>query len=74
MIKIDCDDSGPFVVARVSGTLDADTTKEFATSLEQYIPQSGGALIIDMSQLESIDSSGLGKIIKLVTHARLLQG
>lgn len=74
MIRIDCDDSGPFVVARLSGTLDAESTEEFVTSLEGYLPESGAALLVDMSQLELIDSSGLGAIIRLVARTRLRQG
>ncbi len=74
MFSIDCDTSGPFVVVKLSGTLRAENTEEFDTFFDQYIPESGAALLVEMSQLELIDSSGLGAIIKLVTRARLVQG
>ena len=74
MIAIDVDEGGSCVVARLSGTLDAESTEEFAASLEQHIPAGGSALLVELSQVASIDSSGLGAIIKLVTHAKLRQG
>lgn len=74
MFRIDCDNSGPVVVVKLSGTLGSENTEEFDTFLDQYIPESGAALLVELSQLESIDSSGLGAIIKLVTRARLGQG
>jgi len=74
MIGIDVEESGSYVVARLSGTLDSDSAEQFAASLEPHIPAGGFALLIELSQVASIDSSGLGAIIKLVTHARLRQG
>ncbi len=74
MIRIDCDGTGTVVVARLCGVLDAEGTEKFTASLENYIPGIGAALLVDLSQVELIDSSGLGALIKIVTRARLRQG
>ena len=62
------------MVAGLSGDLNAEGMEKFNSSLEKYIPGIGTALLVDLSNVDLIDSSGLGALIKLVTRGRLRQG
>ena len=67
MMKIDIDESGPFVLAKLSGEFDTASSETFSKSLEEHV---GEPLLLDMSAVEFISSSGLGAIMNLVARAR----
>ena len=71
MMKIDIDESGPFVLAKLSGDLDTESSETFSGSLEEHV---GKRLLLDLSGVELISSSGLGAIINLVVRARTCGG
>ncbi len=71
MMKIDIDESGPFVLAKLSGDLDTESSETFSRSLEEHV---GKPLLLDLSGVELISSSGLGAIINLVVRARTCGG
>ena len=65
------DKSGAFPVARMTGEWRATDEQEYRDELHPLVAETGARLIIDLSGLEMIDSSGLAELIGVVTHARL---
>ncbi len=66
--------TGPYVVAHLCGGLDTSTVEEFSNALHEYAAGDSAKLAVEMSRLDSIDSTGLAALITLVTRARLSQG
>lgn len=73
-MDISCEHKGRYVVAHLGGALDSSTVEEFSNVLHQYAAGDAAKLAVEMSRLESIDSTGLSALITLVTRARLSQG
>ncbi len=71
MMKIDIDETGPFVLAKLSGDFDTASSEMFSKSLEEHV---GEPLLLDLSAVEFISSSGLGAIMNLVARARAGDG
>jgi len=65
------DNSGPFPVATLSGEWRATGEEGFQNKLHPLVAEAGARLVIDVSRLGMIDSSGLSELISVVTHARL---
>ena len=70
-MELQIDHNEPFPVARVSGELGALDAGRFIDTLFDYVSGQGKKLAIELSELQSIDSSGLSALISLVTRARL---
>lgn len=68
-IVIDSQKSRP--VARFEGELRAECATAVSEQLHPLVSESGAVLVVDLSKLTWIDSSGLSHLINLVTHARL---
>lgn len=58
----------------MSGELNVHGADAFTQQLRELACGEGASLAIDLSQLRSIDSSGLGALINLVTRSRLSDG
>jgi anti-anti-sigma factor len=68
--KLDVEERGDTVEARISGDLDMAATFRLEPELERLTRRSGvRSLVIDLDGVEFIDSSGLGLL--LATHDRL---
>lgn len=52
-------------VLRVSGDLDLETTPRLLAGAEPHLAPATGGLVIDLSALKFIDSSGLSAMIKI---------
>jgi anti-sigma B factor antagonist len=50
-------------VVRISGRLDASTASDVKTTLHELIEEGNSRLILSLSDLEFIDSSGLGILV-----------
>ena len=74
MLNIDIDKSRDFTVAKVSGELGVADVERFAETLHEHAVGEGTTLAVDLSTLESIDSSGLSGLIHVTTRARLSRG
>ena len=61
-------------VARLSGELGASEGPNLTDSLVDHACGEGSRLAIDLSGLKSLDSSGLGVLIHVVTRARMSGG
>jgi len=73
-VDISIEQNGAYVVAHVSGALDMSTVEEFSNALHDYATGDSAKLAVEMSRLESVDSTGLSALMTLVTRARLSQG
>ncbi|HEY9628277.1 MAG: STAS domain-containing protein [Oscillatoriophycideae cyanobacterium NC_groundwater_1537_Pr4_S-0.65um_50_18] len=51
---------------RLAGLLDAFSEPTFRKVLEKYIEEGPKNLILDLSQIDFVDSSGLGALVQLV--------
>jgi anti-anti-sigma factor len=59
------------IVARVSGELDLAGARRTGESIAEAVPSSAGGLVVDFTQLDFIDSSGVAMLFDL---ARRLNG
>jgi anti-sigma B factor antagonist len=57
-----------FVITPLEPRVDAHVAPAFRTALFAYIDQGHRHLLIDMSKVEFIDSSGLGALISALKH------
>ncbi|MCP4592589.1 MAG: STAS domain-containing protein [bacterium] len=70
-MNLTIDQSGSIPIARLAGEWRATDDQEYQDDLHPLVAQAGSKLIIDLSELSMIDSSGLAALISVVTHARL---
>ncbi len=60
-------------VVQATGSLNASNAKAFQVHLLEQIQQDAATgLIVDMSQVESLDSAGLISLVAVLKHARQL--
>ncbi|OCR00658.1 anti-sigma F factor antagonist [Oscillatoriales cyanobacterium USR001] len=59
---------------RLTGLLDAFSEATFRKVLEKCIDEGPKHLILDLSQIDFVDSSGLGALVQLVKKAQGLAG
>lgn len=74
MLNLQIEKTDALIIAKVSGELGASESEEFTETLHEHAAGQGARLAIDLSQAQSIDSTGLSALISLVTRARLSQG
>jgi anti-sigma B factor antagonist len=55
-------------VLRVSGDLDLETAPQLLAHAEPYLAAGRGGLVVDLSRLTFIDSSGLSALIRMFQH------
>ena len=65
------DRSGAFPVAKLTGEWRATDGQDYRDELHPLVAEAGAKLVLDLSGLRMIDSSGLAALISVVTHARL---
>ena len=59
---------------RLTGLLDAFSEATFRKVLSKFIDDGPKHLILDLSQIDFVDSSGLGALVQLVKKAQTLEG
>ena len=74
MIEITIEDGGQYQIARVSGEFGADDGLVIADELSEHVSGEGAALVLELSALAFINSSGLAALMNLATRARLSHG
>lgn len=67
-------DTGEETVLTIDGTLDAVTAPELRPILDGLIAESRKLIVIDLSHLRLIDSSGVGVLVSLFKRARAAGG
>ena len=53
------------IIARVSGSLTGGTASELEEKLLERLDRQAGAVLLDLSDLDYISSSGIGAVVKL---------
>lgn len=69
-MKHSVDDNGTTAVLHLSGELDALTAGDLRPTLDSLAEQSGREIVVDMSGLRLIDSSGVGALVSLYKRVR----
>ncbi len=73
-MKIEFRDKGNYIVANLEGELDIESSSDFKKKAGMEISNGHSNMIIDLSQVVYVDSSGLGALIALQREARLNGG
>jgi anti-sigma B factor antagonist len=73
-MDITIDQTGPVPVAALIGSMDPGDADDALEDLYPLIASPGAKLIINLSELNSINSAGLSSLITLVTRSRLVEG
>jgi anti-anti-sigma factor len=71
LADVQLEERGAVVIARVTGELDLSGAPAIEHSIGQAVPSSARALVVDFSELDFIDSSGVAMLFSL---ARRLSG
>ena len=58
-----------YILAATLGTVDETAREPFRESLHPLVGQSGTKMVLDLSQSNFMNSSGIAQVISLVTHA-----
>jgi len=69
-----CEVRDNYQIFRLTGLLDAFSEPTFRKVLAKYIESGPANVILDLSQIDFIDSSGLGALVQLVKKAQSLNG
>lgn len=67
-------DNGPETLLRIEGTLDAASAPDLRPTLDALVAEGRTAIVVDLSMLELIDSSGVGVIVSLYKRVKALGG
>jgi anti-sigma B factor antagonist len=65
VVELEIEDRGEVVVARVSGELDIARAPGMGERIHESVPTSARALVVDFSELDFIDSSGIAMLFGL---------
>jgi anti-anti-sigma factor len=65
LVGLEIDERGQVVVARLSGELDIAGASKTGDSIGAAVPTSARALVVDCTELEFIDSSGIAMLFGL---------
>ncbi len=69
-----CEVRENYQIFRLTGLLDAFSEPTFRKVLTKYIESGPANVILDLSQIDFIDSSGLGALVQLVKKAQSVDG
>jgi len=65
---------GKLLIAHAVGELNAQTADAFTEMLDDRVSGEDAAVAIDLSEVISVDSTGLSALVRLATKARLSRG
>ena len=66
--------NGDDYIVRITGSIDASCSSELKEQLGELLRQGHTALLLDLSQVKFVDSSGLGVIVGIYKAARASGG
>ncbi len=67
-------DSGTSTTLRIAGSLDAISTPELRSLIDTLVVEKRPSIVVDLSALRLIDSSGVGAIVALYKRMRAQGG
>ncbi len=70
-MEIDVQNNSDYQLVRLTGELRSEAMARITEELHPLIGERGAAMVVDLSEVPMIDSSGLSSLIGLATHARL---
>ena len=66
-MKLQADRRGPYLVVTVGeARIDAGTAMQFKDEMRRLVDEAGERVLLDMSAVDSIDSSGLGAVVSVM--------
>ena len=75
LFSLSVEDRAPYCVLRLEGELDVSTTARLRAALnEQLVDEGRVHLVVDLTALEFMDSSGLGTLVRAQRQTRALRG
>jgi anti-sigma B factor antagonist len=66
LVRLEIETQGDMVVARVAGELDLAGAPATGEAIGEAVPTSARGLVVDFTELEFIDSSGIAMLFNLV--------
>jgi anti-anti-sigma factor len=66
LAELTIDEQDALVIARITGELDVSLAPRIGEQISDSVPSSARGLVVDFSQLEFIDSSGVAMLFTLV--------
>jgi anti-sigma B factor antagonist len=66
LAELRIDERGGLVIAHVTGELDVSMAPQMGDQIAEAVPNSAHTLVVDFSDLEFIDSSGVAMLFSLV--------
>ena len=73
-VVLACRSAGPVEVVSLSGTLDAWAEPEVRAALQEVLASGRSRVVLDLSGLKRIDSSGLSALLSVLKAARAAEG
>ncbi|MFH1681665.1 MAG: STAS domain-containing protein [Candidatus Eisenbacteria bacterium] len=73
-MRIRSDKNGGVVVVELAGALEADTVEDFNGFFQRGEGRGESRIVLELSGLEYMDSSGLGAFVRLMKEARKREG
>jgi anti-sigma B factor antagonist len=73
-LKFTRDDSGAETIVRIEGTLDAVSATELRPVVDALVAEQRQSVLLELSGLRLIDSSGVGVIVSLFKRIRAQGG
>lgn len=61
-------------IFRLAGLLDAFSEPTFRKVVDKYVEEGPSSIILDMSQIDFIDSSGIGALVQVAKKVQQLNG
>ncbi len=68
LVGLEMEDAGGHVIARLTGELDIAGAQDTGERIVDAVPTTARVLIVEMTGLEFIDSSGVAMLFGLVRH------
>jgi anti-sigma B factor antagonist len=73
-LEIDVNERDGHTVVAVGGEIDAYTAPSLQSALDEVIPDRGVQVVVDLSDVDFLDSTGLGVLVNALNRARTHDG
>lgn len=73
-MQLDVEYRDQIAICRVNGDLDSSNSTELVEVLDREVARGMNRLVLDLTKMAYIDSSGLGALVKVLKKTRLVAG